>query len=107
MAEFVCSKYMFVISVNDNELAVTPGDFCRLKNAGKFVSCHTDINDFAKIIGITADSKIYVSEKLDSEMTDEETEAYYARFSIEGESVLNMIKRCSVDTVSISSEDLI
>ena len=72
-------KHRFVIIINENEIPVSPGDFYRMRERGDFVSWKIDGNDFAKVIGIASDGKIYVSEKLDDEMTDKECREYYAR----------------------------
>ena len=76
------TKYRFVIEINENETAISPGDFYRMRQAGKFTMVKIDESDFAKIIGTTADGTIYVSERLDEEMTEKEEEEYYARKGI-------------------------
>lgn len=86
------TKYRFVIEINENETAISPGDFYRMRQAGKFTMVKIDENDFAKIIGTTANGTIYVSERLDEEMTEKEEKEYYARKGVTEETMTNRLK---------------
>lgn len=83
-------EHTFVIQINDGETAISPGDFYRMKQSGKFATLKTDETDSIKVIGITPDGTIYVSEKPDDEMSDKECEDYYARKGITNEMIEHM-----------------
>lgn len=69
-----------LITVNDNEIPVSPGDFGRMTEAKMFSSISVDENDFIKIIGIDVDGKHYVSERGIDDLTDDEQDAYFKRY---------------------------
>lgn len=61
-----------VITVNEGETLVCTGEFYRLKEIGFFKKVWEDSVDTIKLYGRGQDGKIYVSEKDDSDKTDEE-----------------------------------
>lgn len=71
----------FVIIVNEGEIAVCTGEFYRLRRIGAFVKEYQDAKDTIKLYGITADNKIYVSEKDDFDKTEEEIKSWSERVS--------------------------
>jgi hypothetical protein len=73
------SSWTPVVKVNNNETAVPLGEFGRMRQKNIFAKEYVDEEDSIKLIGITADNKIYVSEKIMDDMTDTEFDEYMHR----------------------------
>ena len=76
--------FNLVIKVNDGEIPLSPGDFWRKNKAGNFVSMEESDEDSIKLIGIDSNNTIFVSEKLDDDMNDEEYDTYSKRKNFTG-----------------------
>jgi hypothetical protein len=61
-----------VIEIEDGEIDVVPGEFWDMRKEGLFVKEYVDENDSLKLVGVTQDGKVYVTEKQLEDMTDEE-----------------------------------
>ena len=78
-----------LITVNDGEIPVSPGDFWRMESAKMFSVVNRDDNDKLKLIGCSHSGKIYVSQKTIPSLTDDESVEYRKRAGIEGNYGMN------------------
>lgn len=74
-----------VITVNDGEIPVSPGDFWRMESAGMFSVVKRDDNDQLKLIGCSHSGEIYVSQKTIPSLTEDESVEYRKRAGIESD----------------------
>ena len=66
-----------VIKVHEGETVLSPGDFWRKKQNGFFVKMEEDKDDSIKLMGQDSNGNVFVSEKIDDEMSDIELKDYY------------------------------
>lgn len=78
-SKFSVGSMDFVIDIKPSEIAITTGKFYEMRKNGQFVKSYADPDDTIKLYGITADGKVYVSEKDDFDKTDEEFESWRRR----------------------------
>lgn len=86
-SKFSVGSMDFVIDIKPGEIAITTGKFYEMREKGQFVKFYADPDDTIKLYGITADGKVYVSEKDDFEKTDEEFESWRRRAFKDGDSI--------------------
>lgn len=88
LVEGICEKVKplkkgdLMIDVKSNEIAIAPGYFDTARHQNKFVSVVSDPKQSIKLIGKSYDGKIYVSEKCEPDMTDEERAAYLEHYHL-------------------------
>lgn len=73
------------ITVKDNEIPVSSGDFWRMNNAGQFDSVFIDDKDPLKIVG-KMNNKVYVSSEILDNLSDDLKDEYYNRRGVTEES---------------------
>ena len=71
-----------VITVNDGEIPVSPGDFWRMNKENMFTNVSVDGRDCLKLVGVSKDGEVFVSVKVDEEMTETELQEYCKRESV-------------------------
>lgn len=64
------------IDVNPGETVVLPRIFSEMTERNEFVSISQDSDNWLKLIGITANGKVYVSERFVLNLNDEECKRY-------------------------------
>jgi hypothetical protein len=59
-----------IVEVKDGEISVCPGEFWDMRKSGLFEKEYVDEDDSLKLVGVTHDDKIYVTEKALEKMTE-------------------------------------
>jgi hypothetical protein len=70
-----------IVKIKDGEMSVCPGEFADMHDSGLFVKEYYDEDDSLKLVGMTKDGKVYVTEKDLLSLTEEETIEYMNRNS--------------------------